>query len=295
MKGKINYIIISVMVFLFAATAVYLRWDYLPISALSGTIEKDPLWDVDLVSDDVGKVKDILSQRFYYYAKGRQNFVFISEDKQYVLKLINHDRFRYPSFFYKIPMPSFFDAIRKAKIAKKEKRPQMYFSGYKLAYDKMQKETGLVYIHLNPTTCFNQKFSLLTKTKKFFQMDMDKTRFLLQKKGKRLYPYLDNQYKKFHEEGLKNAIDKLLITLQKRCEEKIVDDDLNIGNNIGFFEDQPLFFDLGKWYYDQNILSYREMVKSTKFFRRWLKHHYPQVLSYFDERLKIMAKEDVSP
>lgn len=290
MKRALYVLVIGSVISILSFVLVYVRTDGFNISAISGDIGYDKSWDVTLNENEFDNISKILDQEFYYYERGRQNFVFKSEDGNYVLKLINHDRFRYPSLFYTIPLPGVFDNIRNVKIQKKEKRPKAFFDSYLMAFDKMKDETGLLYIHLNYSDTFNKTITIYDKLGQPHELQLNKTRFLLQKKGKLIFPYLQKLHKTKKEKGLKEGIDLFLDLLVKRCNRCIADDDLNVKYNIGFVDNKAIFFDVGKWYADQELQDpdsfKKEMIKSTKFFRKWIKINYPHMKTYLDNEIK---------
>ncbi len=290
MKRALYVLIIGSIVSILSYVLVYVRTDGFNISAISGNISYDKNWNITLNDSEFDNVLNILDQEFYYYERGRQNFVFKSEDGNYVLKLINHDRFRYPLLFYKIPLPGVFDKIRNVKIQKKEKRPKAFFESYLMAFDKMKDETGLLYVHLNYSDNLNKSITIYDKLGQPHELQLNNTRFLLQKKGKLIFPYLQKLHRTKKEKGLKEGIDLFLDLLVKRCNRCIADDDLNVKYNIGFVDNKAIFFDVGKWYADHDLRDpnsfKKEMVKSTKFFRRWIKSNYPQMKTYLDNEIK---------
>ena len=78
-------------------------------------------------------IDSILDQPFTYIGKGRQSFVFLSEDKKYVLKFVRQDRLKVPLFSKD---PFFSNAI---SLQKSEKRAS-WEKSYLLAYEKAKND-----------------------------------------------------------------------------------------------------------------------------------------------------------
>jgi len=68
-------------------------------------------WEVaSLFPSEQEKVLSLLDQKYHYYAKGAQCYVFLSKDQNYVLKFFRHDHMR-PSPWLSL-LPPFFASYR---------------------------------------------------------------------------------------------------------------------------------------------------------------------------------------
>lgn len=266
------------------------RTDGFTYDKIVGKVAYDSAWDLKMDATQIAEIQKAFSQPFYYLQKGRQAFVFQSQDKQYVIKLINHDRFRYSDILNALPLPPILDKNRKAKKEKKKERPKNNFDSYKLAFEEYKEQTGLIYVHLNPTDIWKKKLFILTRFGKAYQIDLDTTHYILQKRGKTLFKYLDKVMQKKGEKAFQRGLDEFIALLIQRCNLHIVDDDLNVGENFGFVEDKAIIFDIGRWKKDEALSEYenyrQEAYKISKMLRRWLEKNYSKQLAYFDQKLE---------
>lgn len=235
-----------------------------------------------LSKEENSEINNILSQSFTYLGRGRQCFVFESADQKYVLKFINYNNVSYPSFLKAFPI-----GILKNSLKRRDERYPLTFSSMVLAFENLQKETGLVYVHLDDVK-FKRKVLIKNKYGQALKVDLDKTCFILQKKAKPLFSSLEEFYLKEKEAGLKKAIDEFLNVVVARCKKNIADDDFNAEMNIGFYKEKALIIDTGKLYtadlQDKEIFK-NELFYSTKFLKIWLEKHHQEALPYLEKKI----------
>ncbi len=106
-------------------------------------------WEIPSPSDvEKNELKQILSQTFTYYSKGTQSYVFISEDKKYILKFFKQIKFRPSSWLSAVKVP--FNPYYQEGLFKQQKRAAT-FSACKTAFLELRELTGVIYVHLNNT------------------------------------------------------------------------------------------------------------------------------------------------
>jgi hypothetical protein len=253
------------------------------------SLDYDASFEINSVADsDLLNVKKILNQNFFYLGRGRQFFVFVSEDGNFVLKFLNHFNFSYPSLLKKI---SFFKPIDKI-IKRKDSKYPLTFSSLKLAFEKLKDESGLVYINLNKGQKLKQKVHLINKSGVSLSIDLDSTFFVLQKKGSSFFSYFKKVAEKENKEELRRAIDSYLLLVMNRCQKNVADDDFNLRDNIGFYGDRPFIMDMGRLYLDRDLSKkdhlLKEIQRSTKILRRWLIENHPEEVFFLDTRIKVI-------
>lgn len=229
------------------------------------------------------KIKNILSQKFYYFKRGRQSFVFESEDKKYVIKFINKSNIFYPAF---LEYFSFIKILKKS-LKRKDKRYFLTFDSMKLSFDNLKEEAALLHFLIKEKKLSNKKICLISKYKNPFFVDADKTIFLIQKKIDPIYFVL----KKMHGQNkLEKGLDSFLDLVFTRCKKQILDDDLNVGTNYGFLNEKAKIVDVGKLFFSENLMDKngikKEMLKSTKFLRRWINKNFPNYSGYIEDRIE---------
>ncbi len=218
-----------------------------------------PEWEI-AANPEVG---DILKQPFSFIGKGAQCYVFGSKDGKYVIKLFRYDQ----------PTSS-------------EDKILYLFNACKMAYDQLREETGLVYIHLNPTP---QNLPLLRckdPIGRTYEIPLDRYRFAIQKRGLAFRETLKLAHQNPHE--MQKRIDEFLALLQSRVGKGIFNTDPNLSRNFGFLEDRAIEFDFGNYRQTPDLNQQAEMKRYTNRLRRWLKKRAPEWVAYLDQKVEAL-------
>ncbi len=162
----------------------------------------------------------ILKQKFFFLSSGGQCDVFASEDGKYVLK-----------FFKNTPLPLPLPQYRKRKLAKLQRD----LSGYALAFERLQEETGLICAG----SSFPSPVRLYDKLHCQHTFDLEKTCFVLQKRAEPLPLPLPRA-----------TLEAIYSLLQKQAQMQVQDSDPRQHKNIGLLEGRPIFLDPGKFSHD---------------------------------------------
>src|SRR5579872_1148087 len=104
------------------------RTDGFSLSLIEGPL---PLKEMDRIDWDPVSIEQALSQPFHYLGKGRQSFVFASEDGKWVLKFFNQKYFQDP-WYVKFEWP-FFSKQREHELSKRARRREFYLNSYRIA------------------------------------------------------------------------------------------------------------------------------------------------------------------
>ncbi len=189
--------------------------------------------------------KQILNQPFHYLAKGGQVFVFASKDEKYVLK-----------FFKNTPHPLV--PLSKYRLKKTQKLLRD-INSYKLGFDRLLEETGLIFLHVNPEEKIDAIVCLKDKLGIEHRVPLNQTLFVLQKKGEPLTSYIK------HAPHPKLVAQTVLELIKKREKIGVFDADPALHRNIGFLDDTPFFLDPGRF-----VLEGSENKPLPPKFIRWL-------------------------
>jgi hypothetical protein len=216
----------------------------------------------------------LVQQPYYYLAKGRQCFAFVSADGKTVIKFLNYDRFTLPPVLKDLPQ---LKAYRK----KRESRFQATLDSFQLAWEFLQKETGLFYAHLQGGGKLPH-LTLIDRGKRLHSIDLNQVVFILQKRAVPIYEELEKS-------GVEPGIDAFLLFLQKRIDKGIADDDRDVGINFGFSKGEPMLIDPGRLYLLEGLHTEegrsREMKGATRCLRKWLLQKHPEAVSFLDRRV----------
>lgn len=214
---------------------------------------------------DVEKVREILNQPFSYLNKGVQTFVFASQDGKYVIKFLRHDHLRPALWAHFLPQQ-----WRESKAAKKRAKLNKDFISYKIAYEELREETGLVFVHLNKTDYLKQKLSLIDKIGVGHCLDLDQFEFLVQKRAELLYPTLENLIDQGKIEDVKVALSNLVHLLAKKFDKGIFDKDPDLNTNFGFVGNEVVQIDIGRFRKEDQKLKREMILRITDHLHQWL-------------------------
>lgn len=146
-----------------------------------GLIVTNPPYEKDFASElgqeQKQEIQTILNQSFFYQKRDYQNFSFVSEDNQYVLKIL---KYRKNSLFglFKVHIRSLFSSKMWEQLQIRLKSDCYHY----LSYRNLPQQTGLLYLHLNATTELNQTVTLVDALKIAHSLPADQILFVLQKK-----------------------------------------------------------------------------------------------------------------
>lgn len=226
------------------------------------------------MNDEVSlKTLEILNQPFRYLGKGRQSFVFVSKDEKYVIKFFNQ---KY------ISMPWYAFLGKEKELVKREKRRFFYENSYAIAKDIFGEE--ILHLHQAKTNDLPM-IRLVDQASRIFEIDLNSTAFVLQRKGTPFYEHLRDVYLKKGREALYKEVDHFLDAISSRIEKYIADADSDVEHNWGVIDGQIFHLDPGRLYYDPNLNVDEEYRCATRKFHKWLKRNYPEVGRYFKKQL----------
>jgi hypothetical protein len=238
-------------------------------------------WEVPSSTlQDNEEIAAILDQPFYYLSKGAQSYVFASKDGQTVIKFFRVYHLQPPLWMRILPFPPPLQPYQICKMIEKRRGLDKDFNSYKLAFQELKNETGLLYIHLNKTDYLKKSLTIFDKIGIGHQLDLDQMEFLIQKKASLVFPSITDLVKTEGIESAKEAISalvKLLVLI--RCEKGIFDKDPELNTNFGFLHKIPLQIDVGRFRLAQahkNPEDYHDdVIRITDNFRQWLDKNYP--------------------
>ncbi len=277
---------------------------------LANDLPSTPKWETSpLSSEENALVGDLLSQPYRMIGAGSECFAFASEDGTAVIKFFKLDHFR-PIYLHrgifledrsdycgtlsdhpltKLSLPYPFGPALKRFLGIREFRIQRSLSSIHLAHEHLKEETGLIYLHLNPTDHLQKQLTLYDSCGIAHQVDLDKTKFFLQKRAVPLERHFAALIKTRAEEKAKQSIDSYIQLIKDRCQKGFADRDI-INRNFGYIGTEAIEIDSGS--FQKNPLMQKpSMYKKELFFatlelKLWLKKHYPEMALYLEDRVK---------
>jgi hypothetical protein len=247
-----------------------------------------PEWQIPPLSTEEQKELDqILNQKFTYYSKGSQAYVFISEDKKIILKFLKQHKLRPKSWLAYIPLS--FNPYFQEHLSK-QKKCQALFTACKTAFLELKKETGLIYVHLNNTRDLNKKVTIYDKNGQRHIVDIDKTSFYIQKRAQLIYSRISELVYQGDIDQAKRIITSVFSLIDFLGKKGVVDNDPILRKNFGLIDDIAVQIDIGSLRIDptrQQNLAYKNEVGSiTHSFKIWLEKNYPQLTEHFEQCLQ---------
>ncbi len=219
-------------------------------------------WEISSPIDR--EILSVLNEPFSYFAKGNQSFVFLSRNGKYVLKL----------FYYNpccTPFGEKWEKQIRKWIGAKPKRhlPNRKnivnnFTSCHLAYRLAQKQTGLVFVHLNPKKNDLPILKVKDRWGRTHPIDPARYRFALQRKVEPLAKTLLS-----YRENIQPWIESYLTLLQELKDLGLVNLDPKIGSNFGTLEGRVVQIDIGNFNYCPEKAA-ENMTLFQRKFQEWL-------------------------
>lgn len=268
----------------------FLVTDGFCISNIASTFPKDSRWDIrSLTKDEQTLIDAILSREFFYLGKGCQSYVFLCDNGEYVLKFFKYQRFRPKFYLYRLTFISAVERLLNEKIEKKNNKLERLFQSWKTAFDNLQEETGLVYIHLNKTDSLHKRTVIYDKMGGRHELNMDEMEFLIQKKTTMLCSALENLMAEGKVDKAKGLLARLVKMVISEYHRGFADNDHALMQNTGVFDDQPIHVDVGQFVKNQDMqdpmMYHQELFNKMFKFRLWLAKKYPDLRECLDQEL----------
>lgn len=275
---------------------------------LADDLPFQPEWELSPLSDKtMEEIDQVLNQPFTLIGSGSECFVFISADQETVLKCFKIG-FARPVYYRKgLLTDEFiayagtlssglkgawiapFDTLRRRIYGIREFRLFRTFTSCKIAYEHLREETGILYLHLNPTHTFHRALTLIDRNGAHYSLPIDTAKFLLQRRVTLLEPHFKKLLKEGRLEDIKESIDSLIGLIDRRCLKGFSDRDF-INRNVGYRGNVAIEIDLGSFAFDPAVTApegYRqELLLATTEFSAWLKKHAPEWTSYLSKLLE---------
>lgn len=240
------------------------------------------------------EIVTLLDQPYSYLAKGKQSFVFASEDGKYVLKLFTDHYQRKVHFFSLLSHIPFFTKWAEGKIEYNKYKLHATFESYSIALNKLKEETGILYVHTSPKQYSPLLIHIIDRLGIRHKIPIKKSAFLIQKRAEPFYTNLLSLKQKGDDQTAKVLIDSLFNLLIARFNKGIFDKDPLLRSNFGFIDSQAVEFDVGSFSENPTMkdpaVYTQEIVKITTNLRRWLEINYTELLPELENQYQSKLK-----
>lgn len=260
------------------------------ISNITYELFPDISWKLPPLTKEERKQLDaILTQKFNYFGKGAQCYAFVSEDQKYVLKFFKFKHLKPNWWIQSLPAIPPISEYKERLMQRKLKKLNDVFKGYALAYRKAREDSGLIYLHLEPTKDLHNTVTVIDKLGFERTIELDPIVFLIQKKGETFGDYLGKQIEKGELVQAESSISQILQMYISEYSQGIYDRDHKLMENTGFSEGKAFHLDAGKLIRD-NEMREREFYKKDFLhvvwnIDQWIKIHYPDHYSQLSSYL----------
>ncbi len=288
---KVLLVICLVVAGLFGLSRLYFALtDGFSVSSFTSDLAFDPKWETTpLSAEEQQKVKSILRQRFHYLGKGCQCYTLVSDDDRYVLKFFKFKHLHQNSWVDNLLLP---DSLKKQRQISKQRRQaklDLLFNGYKIAFEDLRKETGMVFVHLNKTNDLHIQLQFHDKLGIYHEINLDEVEFVLQTKAEMVYPII----KKLMNEGKQDKVEQIFVWIRELLiaisQKGITDRDPALIQNIGLLADRAILLDPGQLVKDEKVkdpTNYNQKIHQRfRELHSWVQTHYPALLPNLEKAL----------
>jgi hypothetical protein len=264
--------------------------DSFTIASVLSSRPYDARWEARaLTMEEQEETKRAIGQKYTYFGRGGQAYIFFSEDRNYVIKLFKQEKFQVPLWLKIVHVPYLLDRYKAKKAFRRDDKLFRDFTSYKTAFEELHKETGLLYIHLNKTQLWNQQLKLVDRLGIEHLVDLDSLDFVVQRRAELVYDRIARLMRENKPEEAKKAISQVVALIVERCQKGFRDRDPNIRTNCGFIGEQAVKIDVGRFERNEtmkkkeNIRS--DLIRITLPFKIWLQEEYPELAAYLEAQL----------
>lgn len=235
-------------------------------------------------------IDKILSQPFFYLDKGHQSYVFESEDGEWVIKFPKFQRYRLPVWSASLPLPKFLDDTRREYAAFKGSKMKWNFDSWKIAYEDLSRQTGVVWVHINPETdVLPRPLILVDKVGWRHSIDLSRSSFLVQHKGEVLERFIKKSSKHGSLDEVKAMFHKLIALYVQTFRAGFYEEDPHTLRNTGIVNGEPIYLDPARFIQDPRIMNPQlwkpELLKKTANLRKWIDKHYPSLSGVIEQEI----------
>jgi hypothetical protein len=254
-------------------------------------------WEVrPLLSKEEEELEKALGQSYRYLGKGCQSYVFLSEDGKYVIKFFKYQRYRLQMWLEYFPSLPAISKYREEKKSLKWNKLDGFVRSWKVAFEDLKEETGLVYVHLNKTDCLKKKLVFFDKMNRGHQIELDQMEFCVQRRAQLLCDVLLEHKEKGDVVSVANLVRDVVGLILSEYGRGLGDQDHALMQNTGVVEGKPVHIDVGQFVKSEEfknpLVFHQELFTKMYKFREWLKENYSELGVVMDEELRLVIGDE---
>jgi hypothetical protein len=190
---------------------------------------------------------------------------------------------------YAPPLPEIVQ-YRKEKEEKKWDKLDGFVKSWKVAFENLKEETGLIFVHLNKTNNLHKQMTIYDKMGRKHQIDLDQMEFCVQSRADMLCDTLLKYKEQNQHQESKALIVNLLNLILSEYNRGLADNDHALMQNTGVVNGKPIHIDVGQFVQNEAVkdpaVYYQELFTKTYKFKIWLGDNYPELRLFLDAQLK---------
>lgn len=262
------------------------------ISNITSDYPFQPQWEVrPLLTSEHEEFLKAIDQPFHYLGKGCQSYVFMSQDGEFVIKFFKYQRYRLQPWLAYFPLPAMIK-YREEKLEKKWKKLDGFVQSWKVAFEKLKEETGLVFVHLNATNHLNKNLTIYDKIGQKHVVQLDEMEFCIQRSAQMLCDTLLEYKINGDQAKAQQLVHQLLTMILSEYSRGLADNDHALMQNTGVSQGKPIHIDVGQFVVNDAIKNpevfHQELFTKMYKFRNWLETHYPALGKYLDDEMQLI-------
>lgn len=269
------------------------------IGKISSKLRYNEAWETEPLTHEQKEelIHQIFSQKFYFLSSGSLSYVFVSKNDKYVLKFFKMYKILPKNWLRDFPF-SLFEKYRFDHVEKKEHLFENIFRNFKIAFEELREESGLIYLHLNKTRELRKKVTLIDQEGKKIQVDLDSKEFVVQRKAMDICDYFLSFKGTQKEDELRRGVRNFLQLIASRCKKGYGDQNTDLRNNCGFVDGRIIFFDFDLLFADESLKNphYLQMqiLSAVEMFAHWAEQFYPDLANILQEEAQYVIDACVS-
>ena len=232
-----------------------------------------------------------IQQTFHYIGRGRQCFAFESADGKYVLKFPRTDIYSTPFWARALPFKSYREKLEAAH----KEREEFIRESFKISFEDLKEETGLLAVHLGQTEPDLQKLTVVDAAGATHKLPLYKTSFVLQYKHPLLMRSFALALENNDRSKAEKIIDALVDVVASRAKLGILNRDRSFLRNYGFDGKKAYQIDIGSFFRTKNLsvdAVYQKSIRdSMDPVQEWLKDNEPEMLPYLNQKLDLLLAQ----
>lgn len=249
---------------------------------------QQPLAKAEHVDDaEESRIAALMQGPYEYLGRGRQCYVFGSQDGRYVIKIPRFDRYRLPFFWQ--AMPGHFERKKRGILQGRLNRLYFTMESFKIAGTDLREETAVLYLHLQQTENLPKKFVVRDRLHRSYELDLNRTAFILQEKKELMMPGFLQALQSGDRETAEKMLVAFLDTIDRRAQKGIFNRDPSFLKNFGWDGAKSIQIDIGSFWRKPDVSGQMahddSLIEGSARIREWLSSVDSEMLERYNRHL----------